>query len=354
MRITQDQPLKEHNTFGLDVRAVFFIEMETEEDVRTLARDEYFRTLPFITIGEGSNLLFNGDFKGAVLRFTGDSVTTVAEDDRTIRLRIDAGKRWRDLVKETVTQGLWGIENLALIPGDAGAAAVQNIGAYGAEICDVLDTIHYVDLRDGSTHALPASEAKYSYRHSIFKEPSMSTAVVTSIELTLSKEPKPRLEYKGLSGLRDLKQLTPARVANEVAGIRRSKLPDPELIPNAGSFFMNPFISPEDFERLRSTHPDIPHYPSPDGTKVKIPAAWLIQQVGMKGYRDETVGTYDKQPLVLINHHHGTSADIRRMAETIIGTVRDTFGIELHPEVRYVRSIETKSIKQIELEQQGE
>ena len=186
MRITQDQPLKEHNTFGLDVRAAFFITLESEEDVRTLARDEYFRTMPFITIGGGSNLLFNGDFKGAVLRYIGSDVTIVSEDDSSVRLRVEAGKQWHELVTETTKKGWWGIENLALIPGDCGAAAVQNIGAYGAEICDVLDTIHYVDLRDGSTHELPASEAKYSYRHSIFKEESMVSAVVTAIELTLS------------------------------------------------------------------------------------------------------------------------------------------------------------------------
>ncbi len=270
MRITQDQPLKEHNTFGLDVRAAFFITLESEEDVRTLARDEYFRTMPFITIGEGSNLLFNGDFKGAVLRYTGSDVTIIAEDDSAVRIRVEAGKRWHDLVTETTARGWWGIENLALIPGDSGAAAVQNIGAYGAEICDVLDTIHYVDLRDGSTHELPASEAKYSYRHSIFKEESMVSAVVTSIELTLSRVPKPQLEYKGLRGLREEQGLTPARVAEEVIAIRQSKLPDPAVLPNAGSFFMNPFVATAKLEELQSEYPDVPHYDSEDGTRHKI------------------------------------------------------------------------------------
>ena len=347
MHITQDQPLKEHNTFGLDVRAAFFITLESEEDVRTLARDEYFRTMPFITIGEGSNLLFNGDFKGAVLRYTGSDVTIVSEDDSSVRLRVEAGKQWHELVTETTKKGWWGIENLALIPGDCGAAAVQNIGAYGAEICDVLDTIHYVDLRDGSTHELPASEAKYSYRHSIFKEETMVSAVVTAIKLKLSKVPKPRLEYKGLSGLREEQDLTPARVAEEVIAIRQSKLPDPADLPNAGSFFMNPFVTTEKLEKLQIEYPDVPHYDSEDGTRHKIPAAWLIQQVGMKGYRNGKVGTYDKQPLVLINHSHGESADIRRLADLIIAKVNERFGIEIRPEVRYVRSILMRSVNQM-------
>lgn len=348
MRITQDQPLKDHNTLGLDVRAAYFITVESEEDARTLARDEYFRTMPFITIGAGSNLLFNGDFKGAVLHYSGDSVSILSEDDEAVTLRIEAGKCWHELVTETAAKGWWGIENLALIPGDTGAAAVQNIGAYGAEICDVLETIHYVDLRTGEVHHLPASEAKYAYRHSIFKEPEMASAIVTAIDLRLSKVARPRLEYKGLSSLRDREGLTPTQVAEEVTRIRESKLPDPREIPNAGSFFMNPFVTSECFEKLQAEYPEIPHYVVEEGRSYKIPAAWLIEQVGMRGYRNETVGTYERQPLVLINHSHGTSADIRRLADLIIAKVSEKFGITLHPEVRYVRSILMSSLNQMD------
>lgn len=348
MRITQDQPLKDYNTLGLDVRATFFIAVESEEDARTLARDEYFRTIPFLSIGRGSNLLFNGDFKGAILHYTGDSVTILSEDDEEVRLRVEAGKSWHELVMETTAKGWWGLENLALIPGDAGAAAVQNIGAYGAEICDVLETIHYVDLRDGSKHELPAGEAKYSYRHSVFKEPEMASAFVTAVDLRLSKVARPRLEYKGLSSLRDRDGLTPTEVAEEVIRIRESKLPDPREIPNAGSFFMNPFVSSDRFAELQAEYPEIPHYVVEEGKSYKIPAAWLIEQVGMRGYRNETVGTYDRQPLVLINHSHGTSADIRRLADLIIAKVNEKFGITLHPEVRYIRSVLMSSINQMD------
>lgn len=348
MRITQDQPLKDYNTLGLDVRATFFITIESVEDARTLARDEYFRTIPFLSIGRGSNLLFNGDFKGAILHYTGDSVTTLSEDVEEVRLHVEAGKRWHDLVMETATKGWWGLENLALIPGDAGAAAVQNIGAYGAEICDVLETIHYVDLRDGSKHELPAVEAKYSYRHSVFKEAEMASALVTAIDLRLSKVARPRLEYRGLSELRDRKALTPTDVAEEVIRIREAKLPDPREIPNAGSFFMNPFVTSERFEELQAEYPEIPHYVVEEGKSYKIPAAWLIEQVGMRGYRNETVGTYDRQPLVLINHSHGTSADIRRLADLITAKVQEKFGITLHPEVRYIRSVLMSSINQMD------
>lgn len=349
MRITKDQSLREHNTFGLDVRAAFFVEAECEEDLRTLARDEYFRTMPFIPIGEGSNLLFNGDFKGAVLHYTASGVTCLEEDDREVRLLVEGGKCWHQLVRETVGEGLWGLENLALIPGEAGAAAVQNIGAYGVEICSRLERIRYVDLRDGSVRELRPEEAHYSYRHSIFKESEMAAAVVTAIELHLSKVPRPELEYRGLSELRGVKELTPARVADEVETIRRSKLPNPKELPNAGSFFMNPFVSRERFLELQSEFPDIPHYTIEEGRREKIPAAWLIEQVGLRGYRNETVGTYDRQPLVLINHGGGTSADIRRMAQLVIDRVRERFGIELKPEVRYVRSGAMDSLCQMEL-----
>ena len=346
MKIYEGHSLLSHNTFAVEATAVYFIEVESEEDARTLSRDEYFRTLPFIAIGGGSNLLFQGDFKGAVLHYAPQRVTTLEEDDQKVRLFVEGGKEWHALVMEVSRRGLWGIENLALIPGECGPAAVQNIGAYGREIKDVLRSIRYVDLRSGETHILPAGEAGYRYRHSIFKEPEMAHALVTGIEIELSKAFSPEISYKGLSGLRDKEELTPLDVAEEVIRIRRDKLPDPADYPNAGSFFMNPFVSKETFEALASEYPEAPHFIGEDG-RVKVPAAWLIQTAGLKGYREGKVGTYPRQPLVIVNYGGATAKEIADFSAFVQEGVKEKFGIEIKPEVRFVRSGAQHSIQEL-------
>ena len=363
MKLYESHSLLSHNTFAVSATAVYYIEVESEGDAETLSRDEYFRTLPFIAIGGGSNLLFQGDFKGAVLHYSPNRVTVVSEDDERILLHVEGGKTWHELVMETAQKGLWGLENLALIPGECGAAAVQNIGAYGREIKDVLTAIHYVDLRTGEKKVLPAAEAGYSYRHSVFKEPKMAHALVTGIDIELKKTFSPELSYKGLSEklggpsrtseARELGQrevtpdLTPLAVAEAVIEIRRQKLPDPEEYPNAGSFFMNPFVSREVFDRISSECPDVPHFVYEDG-RIKIPAAWLIQTCGLKGYRDGKVGTYPRQPLVIVNYDGATAKEIADFSEFVQKSVRDKFGIDITPEVRFVRSGAQHSIQELE------
>lgn len=342
MVITPNYRLSKDNTLALDVQAAYFIRLESLDDVHTLSRDEYFRSLPFITIGGGSNLLFVGDFKGAVLRYMPADIRTLHEDNTAITLKVDAGANWHDLVMRCAHEGLWGIENLALIPGDTGAAAVQNIGAYGREIKDVLQAVHYTDLRTGTDKRIPVAEIGYSYRHSIFKEPDMSYALVTAVELQLSKVPRPMLEYHGLAPLKEQEQLSPLQVAQYVINIRENKLPDPSELPNAGSFFKNPIISKEAYEALQKDYPNAPHYPTDEG--VKIPAAWLIEQAGLKGVREGQVGTYPRQPLVLVNYGGASPSEVVSFSEKIQKTVLQTFGIEITPEVRFIRSMEVKSI----------
>ena len=337
MKIHESHSLLPHNTFAIEAKAVYFIEIESEGDAEVLAHDEYFRTLPFIAIGRGSNLLFQGDFKGAVLHYTDQSVEVTDETRQEVVLHVGGGKVWHDLVMEAVRKELWGIENLALIPGECGAAAVQNIGAYGREIKDVLRAVHYVDLRTGEKHILPATEARYSYRHSAFKTPEMAHALVTGIDLVLYKDYRPELSYRGLQDLRTKPDLTPCDVAKAVIRLREEKLPDPEVLPNAGSFFMNPFVSREDFSKLSERYPDVPHFRSEDG-RIKVPAAWLIQECGLKGKRVGNVGTYPGQPLVLVNYGGATAKEIADFSIYVQKCVRDKFGIEISPEVRFVRS----------------
>lgn len=347
MTIHPDYSLLHHNTFALDVRAAYYIEVDSIEDAVLLSTDEYFRTLPFLMLGAGSKLLFVGDFKGAVLHYTGAGVRTLEEDDRHKTIAVGAAKKWEELVLETAQEGLWGIENLALIPGEMGGSTVQNVGAYGAEIKDVLVAVTYVDLADGTTHRLTAEECQFGYRHSIFKNPGMETALICEVELSLSKVARPNLNYKGLQDLEGRSDLTPLEVANAVIALRQSKLPYPSETPNAGSFFLNPVIAPAIFERLHGDYPDMPHYDTVDlegRPGVKVPAAWLIEQSGLKGYTAGRVGTYERQPLVIVNHGSATPREIVELSEHIQNTVRDKFGVDLHPEVHFIRSAEYKSV----------
>lgn len=335
MQILSDFDLKSSNTFAIPAQAAFFISCESKEDILKLTKDEFFRSQPYLLIGGGSNLLFLKDFKGCVVRYAATDVEIVREDERSVTLRVAAGKRWHDLVLEMAQRGLWGIENLAFIPGDCGAAAVQNIGAYGVEICSVIERVLTVDLRTGTSRAFDRDECTYGYRASVFKQPGMGHYMVYAVELTLSKTPQPQLSYAGLQSLEEKEVLTPADIAAHVIAIRESKLPDPASIPNAGSFFMNPIVDASVYGRIAAQYEQVPHYVT-DDKEYKIPAAWLIEQCGYKGKRVGNVGCYEKQPLVIVNHGGATGEEIAALSDRIIADVRSRFGIELHPEVKFI------------------
>lgn len=348
MKILQGHQLKEHNTLGIDSKASYFIEVESLDDAILLTQDDYFRSLTFLIIGGGSNLLFVGDFRGAVIRYTPKSVSVTSEDEDYITLKVEAGKEWHEFVLEAAEKGLWGIENLALIPGDVGASAVQNIGAYGAEVAQVIAAVHTIDLISGEEVTWKPEDCNYGYRHSIFKEEDKQHYLITAVSFKLSKKPQPNLKYAGLQGLREISNLTPLRIAEEVIKIRENKLPDPRELPNAGSFFMNPVISQKLFTSLLLKHPDMPHYILSED-QYKIPAAWLIEQAGLKGYREGNVGTFPKQPLVIVNYNDAYSYEVVEFSEMIQQKVCEQFGIELKPEVRFVRSGALESIDQYRL-----
>ena len=251
---------------------------------------------------------------------------------------VGSGIHWDDFVAEMVDLGLYGVENLSLIPGQVGAAAIQNIGAYGAEVSQVIQEVHTVNRRSGEVRHFSQQECNYSYRHSIFKEPEWADYIVTHVVLRLSKKPTLHLDYADLRErvISHTEEPTAADVRREVIRIRQEKLPDPATLGNAGSFFINPIISPEAFAELLKAHPNAPHYLLEDG-RVKVPAGWLIDRCGLKGYRLGHAGVYEKQALVLVNADgEATGQDIARLAEYIQEQVQQHFGIRIEPEVRYI------------------
>ena len=338
MEILQNYSLRAHNTFGIDAQADWFIPFTSVEDLKLLARDEYFQECRCLPIGEGSNLLFLANFHGIILHSRILTEERLAETDTTVDYLVGSGVKWDDFVARSCQQGLWGAENLSLIPGQVGASAIQNIGAYGAEVADLIQAVHTVHRRTGEVRIFSLGECQYGYRYSFFKSPEGADYIVTHVHYRLSKEPKPLLDYADLRArvAEHTSDPSPEDIRQTVISIRRSKLPDPAEVGNAGSFFMNPVIEASSFQALLEKYPNAPHYLQPDG-RVKVPAGWLIDQAGLKGYRLGHAGVYERQALVLINADgETTGTDIARLAEFVQREVRDRFGINIEPEVRYI------------------
>lgn len=335
MRIEQNYSLEQHNTFHLPAKTRWFMEYGSEEDLEKILRDEYFQECLSTHIGSGSNLLFLNDYNGIILHSAIREIDVVEEDDTSVVLRVGAAELWDDVVAHAVARGWYGIENLSLIPGETGAAAVQNIGAYGVEIKDVLVSVEAWNQLSFEKHVYPVSECGYAYRQSRFKDPHQDPHIVTYVNIRLSKQPVFTLHYGGLRERFATEEPTLASVREAVIAIRREKLPDPAELGNAGSFFMNPVITAEHFARLKQAYPEVPSYPAADG-QVKVPAGWLIEQCGFRGKRHGEVGVYEKQALVLVNFGGATGDEIALVAESIRTAVRERFGIELMPEVKYI------------------
>lgn len=336
MRIEENYSLENHNTFHLPVKTRWFMEYTNEEELGRILRDEYFQECISLHIGSGSNLLFINDFNGIVLHSAIKGITVAKETDDHVWLRIGAAERWDDVVAYAVAKGWGGIENLSDIPGEAGAAAIQNIGAYGVEIKDVIDQVDTYNQLTFEKRVFSNEECLYGYRSSYFKNEHNDPHIVTYITLRLDKKPCYSLHYGNLKEkLAGYGEPTLKNIREAVISIRREKLPDPEELGNAGSFFMNPVISEAQFEKLKAQHPEIPSYPATEG-KVKVPAGWLIEQCGFKGKSHGPVGVYEKQALVLVNLGGARGHEIALVAESIRTAVKDRFGIEIMPEVKYV------------------
>lgn len=336
MRIEENYSLEKHNTFHLPVKTRWFMEYATEEELGRILRDEYFQECFSLHIGGGSNLLFINDFNGIILHSQIKGMQIVEDTDDTVLLRIGAAEIWDDVVAYAVSNGWGGIENLSLIPGEAGAAAIQNIGAYGVEIKDVIEKVETYNQLSFEKRVFTNEECLYGYRDSYFKNEHNDPHIVTYIQIRLKKKPEFFINYGNLkSELAQYSELTLQAVRDAVISIRRQKLPDPEELGNAGSFFMNPVIPIAQFEELKKKYPEIPSYPAGEEL-IKVPAGWLIEQCGFKGKSHGQVGVYEKQALVLVNLGEAKGHEIALVAESIRTAVKEQFGIEIVPEVKYV------------------
>ena len=344
--LEENVSLRPYNTFDLDVRARYFARFASADELRQLLKLPQVQAADKLILGGGSNLLFTQDFGGVVLKNEIRGLEILSEDgeEGTALVRAGAGESWHGLVEFALDQHLSGIENLSLIPGTVGAAPLQNIGAYGAELRDTFDHLEAVELSTGASRVFTTDECGFGYRESVFKNVLKNQFVVTAVVLRLHRQARlsgyelnvrygaitQTLAELGIEG-----EPTPQEVSRAVVHIRRSKLPDPAEIGNAGSFFKNPEISQARFDHLKSQYPNLPGYPVPGG--VKVPAGWLIEQAGWKGLRRGpgagTHGVHDRQALVLVHHGGATGSELRQLAEDIIASVRQKFGIDLHPEV---------------------
>lgn len=336
--ITHDLSLLPYNTFGMDVKASTFIEYDNEQDLRVIfSLPEVRSAKKILHIGMGSNLLFDGDYDGVILHSRIKGRRVIADDGETVIVEIGAGEVWDEVCGWAVSNDWSGAENLTAIPGEMGAAAVQNIGAYGAEIKDLILRVTAYDTNTEEVRTFSLLECRYGYRHSIFKEPEFKGRyVVTSVLLRLQRTPAFNLEYGNIRQAMEGKELTLSNVRQAIASIRQAKLPDPAKIGNAGSFFKNPVVSRAMYEHLLAQYPAMPHY-HVDDEHEKIPAGWLIEQCGWKGRRHGQAGVYEKQCLVLVNHGGATPQQLVELCQLIVDSVRTTFAIDIEPEVNIIR-----------------
>lgn len=335
MRIKFKYDLSSQNTFRMKVSCECFVEYETAKELEGLNFDRLPQ--PFLHIGEGSNLLFTKDFPGTVLHSNIEYVKYVDVGLDEVPVIVGAGVGFDSFVSEMCRHGLWGAENLSMIPGEVGAAAVQNIGAYGVEVKDIISGVVCFDLKERRKVRFTTAECRYGYRTSIFKEAeNRGRYVVTGVLFRLSRKPSPTLEYKGIrEALGGKTPTSPLEVREAVMRIRREKLPAVEEVGSAGSFFKNPVVSREEFGRI-SPDGTAPHYELPDGS-VKVPAAWLIDRCGFKGVTEGGAAVYEKQPLVIVNATGEASPeDVLALERRIIDGVRERFGVTLHPEVEHI------------------
>ena len=338
MKDFRDYSLKAHNTFGIDVKCRRYLEFEDDFEALDVAKILRKSKMPFIIIGGGSNLLLTKNFDGIVVR-SGIKGYEFEEDFfGCIRMTCGSGETWDDMVATSIKAGYYGMENLSLIPGDVGASAVQNIGAYGVEAKDLILCVWMVEIATGKTHIWGNEEFEYGYRQSRLKKDWKNRFLITRVTYGLSKTFRPHLDYGNIRSelaRKGIKEPTAQQLRDTIIEIRQAKLPDPKETGNAGSFFMNPIVTKNRYEKLAALYPDMPHY-KVDSRHEKIPAGWMIEQCGWKGQSLGRAGVHDKQALVLVNRGGATGAEIVALCQQIQHDVKTKFGIDIQPEVNVV------------------
>ena len=337
MNIYNNHSLLPYHTFGMDVKTSVFIEYTSVDELKQILQQENLSEQKWLHIGGGSNLLFTGDYEGVILHSAIKGTEIVYEDDESVHVRVGAGEVWDDFVAYTVNQGWYGAENLSLIPGEVGASAVQNIGAYGMEAKDLIVKVEALEVTTGNDSVFTNTECRYAYRESIFKKEWKGRYIITYVTYRLSKTPQFHLEYGNVKGELEKQgcELTLKNVRDVIIRIREAKLPDPKVQGNAGSFFMNPVIPRMQYESLLAKYPEMPHY-KVDEEWVKVPAAWMIDRCGWKGRRMGNAGVHDKQALVLVNCGGATGQEIITLSQHIQQSVYESFGIAIVPEVNFI------------------
>lgn len=331
--------LQTYNSFGFSVKAKHFVEINEISELQQLIQTPAFQKEQHLVLSGGNNILFTNDFfDGIVILINNKGIDIIHEDEDDVIVRAQAGEDWPAFVKQMVTQGLYGVENLAHIPGKVGAAPVQNIGAYGMELKDSFLQCQAMEIATGQIRIFTNEACRFGYRESIFKNKLRGQYIITSVGFQLSKHEVLKLDYGNIRAYlaeHEMEHPSLQQLHDAICDIRDAKLPDVKQIGSAGSFFKNPVITNEQFEIIHRQYPDIPHYPDAEGL-VKVPAGWLIEQAGWKGWRDEHVGVYEKQALVLVHYGGGKGKDIVDLSKRIQDSVEKKFGIMICPEVNFI------------------
>ena len=349
MKDFRNYSLKEHNTFGIDAKCRRFIEFEDDDEAVEVAKILRELATPYIIIGGGSNLLLTKDFDGIVVRSgikgycfeeSGDRSQESGDgsQETVVRMTCGSGEVWDDMVATSIKAGYYGMENLSLIPGDVGASAVQNIGAYGMEASDLILCVWMIEIPTGKPWMIGNEECEYGYRQSRFKQDWKNRFLITRVTYGLTKTFKPHLDYGNIRQeleRRGIQEPTAQQLREVIIDIRNAKLPDPKIEGNAGSFFMNPIVTRQKYEKLAAQYPDMPHY-KVDSRHEKIPAGWMIEQCGWKGKSLGRAGVHNKQALVLVNRGGASGAEIVALCDAIRKDVKAKFDIDIHPEVNII------------------
>ncbi len=332
-RIYNNINLENRNSFGVKQQATMLVEFETAQELKELF--EELKPSKWYVLGAGNNILFTDDYDGVLFTPICSKRTILNDDGEWVDVRVESAHDWDEFVAWSVENSLWGIENLSAIPSSVGAAPVQNIGAYGAEVKSVVTTVEYFDTQKLEVVRLKCEECGFGYRESIFKHELRGVAIILAVEFRLHRSATPNLGYGDvIKEVESRGGATTKNIRDAICAIRASKLPDPKELGNAGSFFKNPIVPKIVAERLLNEYPNMPSYPVPNNEEsVKLAAGWLIDQAGLKGYREGHVGVHDRQALVLVNHGGATGGEVLHFAEFVCSVVHTKFGVNIVPEV---------------------